>query len=721
MNENLRILKPFLRGLPIVILSLIIAVLSAKKYLSYVTPIYESTAKLKLADSEEGIESGNLFKDFDVFVNNNKIAAEIEVLKSSALLKKVLEKVNFHTEIYRVGEFRSVELYDDSPLFIVSKFTDKTAFDVRYKITIVSQSVYKVILPNKTVLTGRIGYPVKFEKGEILVAFNNKVLASKKNIKLIDNYEVEFLSFQKQLEKVNKNLDIVSVDKDVPIIRINFKSSVPAKASLVVNQLAETYIQDYIENKYKLANTTVNFLEERINEASDKLVKSEDIIEDYRNQEKIINIRQETETDLRKISQLKIQQTNIKMSLDAIRELNTYINSGKNDFLSLAPNFEAFTDLLSTEIIKNIKKLQAEKKDLLLVYTSNDEKVKVIDEKIKDLTSYLIESIKNTQENLEIKYKDLSRDIEEAQMTFIGVPEKERKMNEMARDFDLLQSSYNMLNQKKIEAEIARSVKVAFHKIITPGEIPVKPVSPIHSIIIIVAALLGLIGSISVIYIVHYAKSKVNDTITIEKNSTIPIALTTPHLKNQIAIDRHFLKEAIQLELKGIVTNKAKIVLSSYDTPACHEFHLKNLALAFHKQNRKVIVIDAVGKSDFSGLIQEGIVSSDISDKKYNSYSQETMLTHINALSQDFDICLINNQCIANETIGMLLISLADQNLFILDSRKTAEKKVVKLELLKNEFSIPSIWFILNKAGYNPSIIKQGYKVIKHWILKFKK
>jgi hypothetical protein len=111
---------------------------------------------------------------------------------------------------------------------------------------------------------------------------------------------------------------------------------------------------------------------------------------------------------MRQISQLKIQQTNLKMSLEAVRDLENYIQSGKENFLDLAPNFEAFTDLLSTEIIKNIKQLQAEKKDLLLVYTEKDEKVIVVDAKIKDLTSYLVESITNTRKNLQTKYDKLS-------------------------------------------------------------------------------------------------------------------------------------------------------------------------------------------------------------------------------------------------------------------------------------------------------------------------
>ena len=99
-----------------------------------------------------------------------------------------------------------------------------------------------------------------------------------------------------------------------------------------------------------------------------KLSNSENSIQGYRDEKNIINISQETETDLRKISQLKIQQTNVKMNLEAIHELDEYIKNGKENFLDLAPNFEAFTDLLSTEMVKKIKQLQGEKKDLLLTY-----------------------------------------------------------------------------------------------------------------------------------------------------------------------------------------------------------------------------------------------------------------------------------------------------------------------------------------------------------------
>ncbi|MBK7805835.1 MAG: hypothetical protein IPJ51_06000 [Saprospiraceae bacterium] len=85
----------------------------------------------------------------------------------------------------------------------------------------------------------------------------------------------------------------------------------------------------------------------------------------------------------------------------------------------------------------------------MLTYTANDERVRLVDKKIKDHTDYLVESIQNTKKSLDTKYKNLNDDIEESEKVFIGLPEKEKLMNMMNRDFEIFQGSYNFLNNKK--------------------------------------------------------------------------------------------------------------------------------------------------------------------------------------------------------------------------------------------------------------------------------
>jgi hypothetical protein len=50
-------------------------------------------------------------------------------------------------------------------------------------------------------------------------------------------------------------------------------------------------------------------------------------------------------------------------------------------------------------------------------------------------------------------------------------------------------------------------------------------------------------------------------------------------------------------------------------------------------------------------------------------------------------------------------MSLAETNLFILDTRRTAYKKIMEADLIKEKFSIPAMNFVLNRSLYNPSVL----------------
>jgi uncharacterized protein involved in exopolysaccharide biosynthesis len=707
MNENIRILKPFLRGFPIIIFCMFLGVLAAKKYLGYVTPMYESTSKLKLADVHDGVPGSNLFKDFDVFANSSKIAAEIELIKSATIVSKALDSLDFDIEIYRMGKIRSVELYHEAPFTVKISFNNHKGYDQKFGVHVLSTEQFVLTIPGSgKQVEGKFGTIIPTEYGQVLISLNEDFLHSRPNAALIDVYEFECLSREKLIEKVVKHLDIAPIDKEVAVIRITFQSPVPDKAAALVNVLGKVYIYDYIDSKYKAASTTVTFLDKQIAEVTSKLSGSENKIENYRDRQKITNIRQETETDLRSVAQLKIQLTNEKMNVQAMDELNRYIQSGKDNFLELAPNFEAFTDLLSTEIVKNIKKLQADKKDLLITYTPEEERVKVIDHKIDDLKNYLIESISNTKRNHEVKYERLKSEIAEAEKAFIGVPGKEKVLNIMNRDFDLYQQSYNFLNEKKIEAEIAQAARISFHRLIEEAVAANKPVSPNRSIIIIVSAILCLIGSSAMIYLVHTAKAKVNDAITIERNATIPVVAEIPMFTDHLSTQKYFHKMVIQLELKKLLPASAVIVLSSFREQEGNRFTINKLATELVRQGKKLLIVDM----DHSiTSVPVGVSLKQFSTAEMEVLNSSILEEVLTVWKQEFDMILVKNESLELSQNGLLLMSVADTNLLMTDSRRTPAKYIIQAELLKEEYQFTNLHFVLNRAGYNPNILLQGW------------
>ncbi|WP_217427729.1 Wzz/FepE/Etk N-terminal domain-containing protein, partial [Flavobacterium collinsii] len=189
MNENIRLLRPLLKGIPIILLIMFLGLLLAEKYLEYVTPMYESTAKLKLADNQEGVPSANTVKNSDAFTSTNKIATEIEVLKSSNLLKKTLKELPFGLEIYRKGKFKSVELFNNSPIIIKALSKSDKIYDKRFLINVLSLTKFALYDPiDNQEIECFFGKPVATKGGTFLITLNTNFIKSKKEIKIIDYY-----------------------------------------------------------------------------------------------------------------------------------------------------------------------------------------------------------------------------------------------------------------------------------------------------------------------------------------------------------------------------------------------------------------------------------------------------------------------------------------------------------------------------------------------------
>jgi uncharacterized protein involved in exopolysaccharide biosynthesis len=720
MEESLRLLKPYLRGLPLIVFAMVAGYMIMAQYLNYVTPKYESVTRLRLADINEGVPNSNLYKDFDVFSTSNKIAAEVEILKSELLINNALDRLDFDTEIFRVGKMRSTELYDNSPVMVEFLLLDDRLHDRMFNLHLHDDMTFKLVHPDGQELDAVLGDTLDVKGGKLLLSLNTPYIDSRESIDIADHYQFKKMSRMKLVSQVKEALSVMPVDKDVPVIRLIYTSPHPVKAARFPDLLAKTYIDDYIKTKSEAARLTMNFLGEQVNDVNQKLSQIELDIQNYRNKEEITNIHQESETLLREISQMRIQQTNLAMSMKAINELNEYITAGSDNFAELAPNFEAFTDLLSTELVKKANELRAEKRDLLLVYTPQDKRVQVIDEKLDDVYSYLIESISNTRRNLEIKHENLSRDIQLTELQLIDYPEKERRLTILKREFEIYQESYNFLNEKNIEAEIAFAASMSFHRIIEHARIAESPFSPNYIILKIVAAMLAGGGTIVLIFLVHAIKARVNDKLTIQSSSTVPVVAATPKLKSIDELQGHFLHQVNQLEVKKLIQPGSIVTLNAFTAAEGAHFHALHAAEALSRQNRSVLLVDAGNLSGLNPLqagdvhpINDNLSVVHLDHPNYSFYTNEQIAELVKSLAKRFDVTVVSNALLGSQ-LSLQLMKASDANLVVLDSRRTPAKQVPMVDLIKDEYQIGEIYFILNRSGYNPNIIIE----VAGWIIK---
>lgn len=690
-------LRPLFHSWPVALLTMLAGIFAAKKYLRYSTPVYESVAKIKLADIHAGVPNGNLYKNLDIFANTNQIGAEVELIRSKVLVKKAVEGLGIDVSIYRIGDIHKTELYDQSPFSVSFDLKNTKAFDRPYEMTITRDSLVELTTPSGELIHSKLNAVIETKDGVIVLKRNNTLLAQRPSLAVNDRYEFIIGSEDHFLDDVIAHLDVMAVDKDVAVLRISYKSTVPQKAADVVNAVSAAYINDYINEKFRTADTTAQFLDSQLQQFSGKLRSSENAIENYRTTHNIVNIQQETETDLRKIADLKKQLASVQMNLNAIDSLNVYMGKGKDRFLDLAPNFEAFTDLLSTELIKKTKELQRERHDLLMKYTPEHEKVKTIDEKLEDISSYMQESVHNTETNLRIKYRDLQQTIEESEKVFIGLPTREKNMIILERNFGMNEQTYRFLREKRTEAEIAKAATISFHRIISAGEVPSKPVSPNSIIIRMMAAILGLGSGITLIYLVHGLRARPGNRDMISRLSDLPVITGIPFFsrKQAPAQTAFFKKFVLELQFKSLLPRQATIVISSATGKEGLDFVFSNLEKALRSLGKKVLIIR-------------------IPDQPVQVSTPEIWNEYLRSISMHTDVILIRNSPLNTDPSSLVPMTTATSNLLVADGCASRKQVVTELEEICRSLDLPQPFLVLNRENYHPGLYTQCRHIIRY-------
>ena len=748
MNEidNIkRLLIPSIKGLPIIIGLTLIAILLATKVIIYSVPMYQSFSLLRLDDKSTGLSGTNLYKDFDVFFAPQKIAAEVEVLKSGQLISRVADQLNYKVTYYREGRVKRTELYTDLPFEVEFKHISSQYLDKEFLLEIKDSTSFRLGYSLQGLLTWVDGrFSKEIDEGVFNLKLNLRPqFNGKKQSKLSGEYVFIHHSKIKQIELIKSNMFVKSVDKDVAVIRIGFKSQVPEKASEVVNMVAKTYIENYIDIRTNAADKTGSFIEDRLDFVSEKLRKSERALEVYRSKNKIVNLRQQTETGLREASQVRVQYNNIVMQETALDSLNQYINQGNPNFLELAPQV-AFGDLLFTELIKKMKTFQGERRELLMKYTSENEKVKVIEAKIEDLIVYLKESIKKTRQDMMIRRKELETFLNKIDKQFDQLPTNEKQMVILEREFRLNQEMYNFLTQKRLEASIVKAATISFHQILEYGTPNFTAISPNKKLILFVSGLLGILLSLAFIYLREFLSGKINSRSQLEKLTSLPIIGVIPkiHPKRGIHVDSNkFLGLASEFEVRDYLEKGSTFLIGSSLPGEGKSYVAQHLAQAFQAKGKSVCLLDFnafnpefMAKESNTWLkdLKSGKLISDTSiikgesgidilpnSSEVSNLDRASLNTLIKQLKAKYDILIFDSAATVLGNESLLLYALVDQVIYLYRARFTGIKYAQQAEMLAEEYAWKNIQILLN--GVHPATNFSGYYTGSRYSYEYEK
>jgi len=732
-----RLVVTLIKGLPIIILCLVAGLYIAKKSIQYSTPLYQSMAKIKLDDHKYGMSANNLYEDFDVFSTENKIETEAEILQSPLLITKAVKKMSLEAKFWRKGSMKNTFLYEDNP-FLIELDSNFNYYDKNIEFTVNQNNAitYKNEESQAQIGSGLLNGSSKVEGSSFTLMLNETLLAQKE-LDVQGTYILRVLSEEGFVADIKKNLDVKAVDKEIAVLRVVYKNEDPVFAADFANTLCDVYVTDYIETKSMAAKKTLNFIDDRMIEINENLTASEDNLESYKMENDVVNTLQETETGLREISKLRIQLINLETEETATRELEEYISAG-DYYEGTAINF-GFGDLVLTELVKKLKLYTDEKKDLQLKYTDDDPRIVNVQLKIDDVEKYIKEAVSRNLQNIETKRREIEAALKILELQFEDIPTREKELHKLEREFMNNEAVYNFLFQKKLEAQIASSALISFHRVIQPASVSKEPVSPNRVLITFVCGFLSLIIGVIVVFGRKLISGKIIGKADIEKLTATPVLAA---IKEEKGLGAQYVDLATTVLAKSKGEQHSILVTSSIKKEG--KSHITNhLAQSYSKMGYKVAVLQFNPYSEnqnvdyfIEDLLQEKeaiptqefvqIGFKELSEQGIFSLSHKRMDAVMNGIKQNYDIMLIDTAGAIISPTAQALLEYVEVALYVVRSKKSKVQYISNIDIMQEEANFDQMFIILNgvhastnfSGAYNGSHLnyKTRPKGFKNWV-----
>jgi tyrosine-protein kinase Etk/Wzc len=730
--------------------SVLFALLFAR-FINGISPrIYNVSCDVIIGDDMNTIESSPQITGSMDFSQVNPINKEIGILHSKNLTEQTIKSLDFKVTYYEILKNYLIKRrrYEKVPFIIQTDSLDKNILGYNIYIKILNDSEVKINING--------GYDISRT-----IRLNEKFKADDFSFTVIRNFEIpinEDIMNREYLVYFNTNLNIVNefnkkltttIDPTSQnIITLSLTGENSQQLIDYLQKFCGFYIQNDLDLRNRMANNTINFIDNQLEILNKQLTKAEDSLITFKREHKIF---QEVTTPSLTTDFLEFGEDikTLQLHNQNLEGMISIIDSIKKGFNLILPVNFVKEDTRLSDGISKINELILSKEFLLKNQEKNSPEVKIINQKIEvevaALKNYLLDEIPIVKKQLNTLIID--QNLRESNL--LNLPGIERQLAKLNRDFELTENLYNLYQQKRIEANLGKASTVSKIRVLDPATndrailISPKKVQNYQ-----IAFILGLIFPLIIIILKELLSNRIVDFKEIKDKFKSPVIGKLMHSRAQ-----HELP-AVEFPWSGITeslrTLHAKIgyilpendlrviSITSAGSGEGKTFCALNLAAVIALTGKKVLIMgldlrrpkihDVFGLSNINGLTNYLVERCEIEDIIESSHiknldvicsgpvppnpvellSKERMASLMLDLRKKYEIIVFDTPPVGLVADTLILNKYIDINLFIIRIGFTNRNIIQYLKELEDTDSLKRLYIVANDI-LQPEKYGNGY------------
>jgi len=600
--------------------TIIVAMIIAFLFNKYTKPVYEvnTTVLVKIdatMDAQDLIGMGFIGRQ------QQNIENEVGILKSYNLASRTINKLEFEVSYFKVENFISKELYNESPFTVVFDTNAPQPLDLKFHLTILSNNKFR--LEAEAMEIGLYDYRTRevvedikidalsldqeFVFGEIIENeyFSFRVLLNSNFEPDIDIDRELYFQFN-NMQALAKNfqaLKIEPTEREASLLRISLEGSNVKKLVDFLNTLTLEYLARELEKKNKVARNTIEFINTELADIEDTLINTEQVLEDFRLNNEVMDMDFEAQQAFEFMKTLQDQKAELMVKSKYYASLRAYVEKHKEDLDKLVvPSSMGIEDPLLNQLSVTLISLYNQKTEMLTASSEKNPFVEELNLKIRNTRNALLENVSNIIQTSNIAIKDIDDRIAEIEIRIRRLPHTQRLLFGIEREFKLNNAIYTYLLQKRSEAQITEASNFPDNEVIDVAREEARAqVLPKKSLNYTIAILLGLI--LPIIYILgrDYFNDKIVERKDVENLTRLPIIGHVVHstkLTNLVVAEapKSSIAESfrsVRTNMQYILKNKEKqtILITSDMVSAGKTFIAINIASIYAFYGKKTLLM----------------------------------------------------------------------------------------------------------------------------------
>lgn len=556
--------------------------------------------------------SNDLFSGLGALAESRNLENDINSLNSFSLVATTIKSLNLE-----VGYFagrntllqKPTQVYLGNPFSVTIDKSHIQPINTRFRIDILDDQTYRLTATedeasyynyidnaivsnenrvridticrfNETVTSHNYKFSIGFHK-----EYSSPELAGEME------YYFEFYHLDQLTKTYLKRLKVEPVSIRSSLINVKFNGENRRLTIDFLNKFIQSYLDENLDKKNKVANNTIDFIDSQISEISDSLTLSESKLRDYRSANQVTDLSYQGQQALEQMRQIENERSMLQVQERYYNYILDYMEKNQDMAGLPTPSGANVADPIMNSLVLEMLALNAERSTIL---SNNAEKnlfLSQIENKIRLQKQAIIENVKNNLNTLNLTQNEL--DYRESKLSgeISRLPRTELNMVSMQRQFNLTDAIYTFLLEKKAEAAIAMASNYPDYEILEPArDVTASIIAPRTSLNWLIALFMAFM--IPTIYIIlrNFFNEKITSVRDVEHIIGQPVM--------NLIYTNYYKTEAVVKDYPGSSIAESFRNLRS------------SLFLKFRSEPQKVIMITSAQPQDGKSFVSSNLAAS---------------------------------------------------------------------------------------------------------------